>query len=316
MKKLFGNSKLAYQAYNFFKRKELAHNLPLYEKYGLKKKYFSSISSEDFDHLESPKNKYDELDSTKEMPRDPAFQSLEENLQSKLLSWSKDGYVFIDNFFSEEDIDAFNHEVEQLISQKKANWQDESRVMFAIHNSTLLRNAGNNEKLLKILEILMGKKVELFQSINFLKGSEQGTHSDAIHMTTFPYGNLIAVWVALEDINTESGPIHYYPESHKLPYIFNKDFGNSGAKYSLGTKSYDDYSNTIEKLIHENDLKKKVFLAKKGDILVWHANLLHGGEKQTDKSITRKSMVFHYLAENAICFHEITQRPTLKKPIL
>ena len=56
-----------------------------------------------------------------------------------------------------------------------------------------------------------------------------------------------------------------------------------------------------------------MFLAKKGDLLVWHANLLHGGEKVVDQNSTRKSMVLHYYANDTVCFHEITQRPTLKK---
>ena len=52
---------------------------------------------------------------------------------------------------------------------------------------------------------------------------------------------------------------------------------------------------------------------QKGDVLVWHANLIHGGEPQTNPESTRKSMVFHYYAQDAICYHEITQRPSLMK---
>ena len=33
--------------------------------------------------------------------------------------------------------------------------------------------------------------------------------------------------------------------------------------------------------------------------------------KHFDKNKTRKSVVFHYYAENRICYHEITQRPAL-----
>ena len=51
---------------------------------------------------------------------------------------------------------------------------------------------------------------------------------------------------------------------------------------------------------------------KKGDVLIWHANVLHGGEKMTNPDSSRKSMVFHYYTDDAVCFHEITQRPTLK----
>ena len=63
-----------------------------------------------------------------------------------------------------------------------------------------------------------------------------------------------------------------------------------------------------DKLI-EHNIPKKIFTAKKGDLLIWHANLFHGGEPHLNKAKTRKSMVFHYFNENNICYHEITQRP-------
>ena len=64
----------------------------------------------------------------------------------------------------------------------------------------------------------MGHQTKLFQSINFLTGSEQHTHSDSIHMSTFPLGGMAAAWVALEDITPGNGPLRYYTSSHKLPY--------------------------------------------------------------------------------------------------
>ena len=310
--------KIVYRAYNFFKRGELKHNIPLYKKYGLKKKYFSSVSSEDFRQLDSPLNIYDAQDSSIAMPSNEVFNSLESEIKSSLLSWSKNGYVILKNFFSEQDVDLCNEEINALIESKKVKFRYGSKIMFAFHHSKLLKSMGEDERLIKILNLIMGKKVELFQSINFLKGSQQKTHSDSIHMTTFPYGNLIAVWVALEDITADSGPLNYYPGSQKLPYVMNREFGNIGTKHKLGAKNYNHYEDHIEGMLEKSDLKKDIFIAKKGDVLIWHANLLHGGEKVLDENSTRKSMVFHYYCEGSICYHEITQRPTLKpkvKPI-
>jgi len=59
-------------------------------------------------------------------------------------------------------------------------------------------------------------------------------------------------------------------------------------------------------------MTKQIFTVRKGDLLVWHTNLFHGGEPHTDKSLTRKSMVFHYFNKNAVCY-QITQRPALIK---
>ena len=65
------------QLYNLFKRKELLHNVPLYKKYGIKKKYYSCVSSEDFKHLDNPKPHLDRLDSAQELPKMEAFNALD-----------------------------------------------------------------------------------------------------------------------------------------------------------------------------------------------------------------------------------------------
>lgn len=308
-------SKLAYQAYNFLRKKDLEHNVPLYRKWGLNKKYYSSVSSRDFAHLDSPKNKYDKLDSATELANDPKFQSLDPAYRDHLLSWSEDGYIIIPGFYSSDKVEAINDEVDNLIKTKQARWKYGKKIMFAIHYSEHIASIGNDPELIAVLETLMGKEVELFQSINFIEGSEQKAHSDSYHMTTFPFGNLIAVWIALEDISEGSGELHYYPGSHKLPYVMNPDFGNESSGLMLGNKKYSDYTDKVQSLADTHGLQKKTFLAKKGDILIWHANLLHGGEPITKEGSTRKSMVFHYYTKDAICYHEISERPTLKPPL-
>lgn len=306
--------KLPYTLYNFFHKKELVHNLKHYKDFGINKSYYAPISSADFAHLTSKKNKYDIVNSQTELPKDTIFKTLDTTTQKALLSWSDNGYVILDNFFSEATVDEINNEINSLLTSKKVAFKN-NRIMFANKKSKLLQDVGTNPKLLKILNLLLDREVELFQSINFFKGSGQRAHSDSIHMTTFPYGNLIAVWIALEDLTLECGPLHYYPGSHKLPYVLNASYGNDGSKHIIGKKSYTDYEDHIQKVIAENNLKKEVFIANKGDVLIWHANLLHGGEPVKDSNSSRKSMVFHYYAKDVICFHEITQRPTLK-PIL
>jgi ectoine hydroxylase-related dioxygenase (phytanoyl-CoA dioxygenase family) len=285
----------------------------LFKKYGLKKKYYSSISSEDFEGITSPLNIYDALDSETELLKNDEFNTLDNQSKVALKSWSKDGYAILENFFSPEEVESCNTEINNLLENNTLKFEYSNKIMFAFHKSKLIQEMGENKKLKKILNLLMGKQVGLFQSINFIEGSQQKSHSDSIHMTTFPYGNLIAVWVALEDISADAGPLHYYPGSHKLPYIMNRDFDNIGTKYKLGDKKYGDYEDYMTTFIAQQDLDKKVFLAKKGDLLIWHANLLHGGEEVTKANATRKSMVFHYYSDDAICFHETTQRPTLKK---
>ena len=303
----------SYALYNLLKTNELQHIKQQYDKLGLKKKYFEPVSSADFQHLESEVPWLDAGDSTILSPKNKDFQSLPKNVQDAILNWSEKGYAIIENFISEAEVEKINTEIDDLVSQKKVNWGYQNKIMFAFEQLESIRKVGENEILKTALNTLLGREVALFQSINFLKGSEQATHSDTVHMTTFPLGFMIAVWVALEDIRLENGPLHYYEGSHRLPYILNKDYEHGGSQWWIGKDAYPKYEQHIAKIVEKNELEKKVFLAKKGDILIWHANLLHGGEPQLDKEMSRKSMVFHYYTKDVACFHEISQRPAFIK---
>ncbi len=303
--------KLSYKIYNLFQKKKLIHNEAAFKKYGIKKRYYSSINSTDF-----PKNVADDLSLNKYkfneiISGDLFFKTLDQKTQDVLLNWSDKGYAVLDKYFNNETVDKINNEVAELIKKDKAYIRYGGKIMFAIHSSAFLKSIGEDPKLKGILKLLLQKEAVLFQSINFLKGSEQKTHSDSIHMSSFPLGNLVAIWVALEDIDETNGALHYYEGSHQLPYYMNPDFGNEGTRFMLGKKSYYDYENMIEEKIVEHKQEKTIFRAKKGDIFIWHANLLHGGEPHLDKTKTRKSMVFHYFGEGAVCYHEVTQRPAL-----
>jgi ectoine hydroxylase-related dioxygenase (phytanoyl-CoA dioxygenase family) len=164
------------------------------------------------------------------------------------------------------------------------------------------------------LNFILDKEVVAFQTINFIEGSQQRAHSDSIHMTTYPLGYLIAVWIALEDVNIDNGPLFYYPGSHKLPYLLNSDFNEGENALTLGKKDYKDYEDVLEESVITNGFQKKEFLANKGDVLIWHANLIHGGAPIVNKNLTRKSMVVHYYANDVIKYHEISERPSLLTP--
>ena len=310
MIELIRRLKLAYSVYNFFHKKELYHNEVLYKKLGINKKYYSPVSSKDFEKFpggSSPSIKEDKLLNNQ------LYKSSSEENKTSILDFNDKGFCILRNYLSPESVDKVNLEIESLLKEKKVKFGYGGKIMFAIHVSELLNSIGNDEKLNDLLSVLLDGNSILFQSINFIKGSEQDTHSDSIHMTTYPLGGLLGVWIALEDVGEDNGPLHYYPGSHKLPYYLNKDYDNVGNSLMIGDKSYSAYEKMIGEKIKELGLKKEIFKAKKGDLLIWHANLFHGGEKHKNQESTRKSMVYHYFKENSICYHEITQRPALIK---
>lgn len=294
--------KATYALFNFFNYKRLKHNTPLYKKLGINKYYFSPISSEDFKDKD-PSLLLQGIQKT--------YPDLSTEEQEKVSYFNDNGYVILDRFLSEDLVDKVNSEVENMLANGTVKFRYGNKIMFAYQKSDVLRKIGEDSAINRLLAHLVPGNPMLFQSINFLTGSQQKTHSDSIHMTTFPLGGLLGVWIALEDIDETNGALHYYPGSHKLPYYLNADYDNVGTTFKIGPKDYTYYERMMEQKIVENKLEKTIFKAKKGDLLIWHANLFHGGEPHLDSSRTRKSMVFHYYDDHCVCYHEITQRPAL-----
>lgn len=301
--------KLTYMIYNLFQRGKLKHNERLYKLLGLRKWYFSPISSADFVNCDP--SRISKIVHTVPSESTVLYKELDAESQESVRNFDRDGYVILQHYLDKETVSSVNNEIAAMLESGKVQFRYKNKIMFAIHQSELLRKIGEDKKLLELLNSLVGDEMKLFSSINFIMGSEQKTHSDSIHMTTYPLGGLLGVWIALDDINDENGPLHYYPGSHKQPYYLNADYDNAGNAFMIGSKDYSAYEAMIAEKLEDQQSNKKVFHAKKGDLLVWHANLFHGGEPHINKSKTRRSMVFHYYAVNRVCYHEISQRPAL-----
>jgi ectoine hydroxylase-related dioxygenase (phytanoyl-CoA dioxygenase family) len=156
----------------------------------------------------------------------------------------------------------------------------------------------------RLMSLLLGARARPFQTIVGHKSSRQLEHSDSIHMSTYPLGYLAANWIAYEDAHADAGPLVYYPGSHRLPYLLSEELGIPAESDYAGYHAI--YEPAVQELIRAHGLSAKHFLPKKGDVLLWHANLLHGGSPVKDPLRTRKALVCHFFAEGAVCYHDLT----------
>ena len=304
--------KATYVINNLLHAQKLKHHKKLYRQYGLKKSIFSPISAKDFESMPNESPWLDQTDALSKLKKSNEFSSFSQKIQAKIRRWPEDGYMILEGFFTPSAVAEINKEVERLIAEKVVGFHPSGRIMFAYRQSTLLKEVVADPELLRLLGFLLGRPMDPFQSINFIKGSQQRPHSDSIHMSTYPVGYLAAIWIALEPIHEGNGPLVYYPGSHKLPYISNRDFNHGGNFFRIGSHANRNYEDAIADLIDRYKLKPETFYAKPGDLLIWHANLIHGGKAITQTGSTRKSMVIHYFAKDVICYHELTQRPALR----
>ena len=310
---IFKRFKPIYVANNLINYNKLANTKELYQKYGLSKNITSGIKNTDFKDVDAAPPWLDREASRDKLHTHEFFTEIRSKVQESLFGWSENGYAILRKYIDLKQIDSINSEIDEVIASKAAPWKypHSRRLMNMIHENNAVRELIRNDHLVSILDMLLGKKAELFQSINFIDGSQQKAHADGIHMTTFPLGYLIGVWIALEDVGPEQGPLFFYTGSHKLDYVLTEEIDAGDNYLLLGKNSYVKYEAAIAEIIKRNKFQKMEFHAKKGDVLLWHANLLHGGSKINDSSLTRKSMVLHFFARDVIRYHEITQRPAI-----
>jgi ectoine hydroxylase-related dioxygenase (phytanoyl-CoA dioxygenase family) len=146
---------------------------------------------------------------------------------------------------------------------------------------------------LALLEALYGRRPRPFTTLNFQVGTEQAPHSDTIHFNSDPPGFMCGVWVALEDVDDDNGPLVYYPGSHTLPEYTMQDAG-----LSPSAADYPRYETFIRGVIERSKIAPRYGTVSKGQAIVWASNLLHGGSPRRDRNRTRHSQVTHYFFED------------------
>lgn len=174
-----------------------------------------------------------------------------------------------------------------------------------------MREVLESSAVVRVVELLLGTRCIPFQTITSHKASLQALHSDSIHMSTYPAGYLVACWIAFEDIEADAGPLEYLPGTHRLPIVTAESVGIPVDAWANGTTEEYDARYT-PKILAQRDAwvadgnEVERFHAKKGDILFWHANLLHGGAPRLNCDRSRRALVCHYFAEGCLCFHDWT----------
>ena len=164
-----------------------------------------------------------------------------------------------------------------------------------------VRAIAASPRILDLLSRLYGRRAIPFQTLNFSVGTQQSVHSDAVHFSSQPERFMCGVWLALEDIHPDAGPLSYCPGSHSWPIISN---------VMLGTPRYGDHSQLAQTpyepvwnaILDATATPTQSFTPRKGQALIWAANLLHGGMPQFNQKLTRWSQVTHYFFEDCIYY--------------
>ena len=166
-----------------------------------------------------------------------------------------------------------------------------------------------NSKIVTLLSTIYGKNAFPFQTLNFPVGTQQHFHSDSVHFSSMPERFMCGVWLALEDIGLDQGPLVYYPGSHRWPIYLNEHIGH--LNINSAHQGQQIYEPLWRKLVEAHGAKPQSLEMKKGQALIWAANLLHGGALHVNREKTRWSQVTHYFFENCAYYTPMASDPII-----
>jgi phytanoyl-CoA hydroxylase len=143
---------------------------------------------------------------------------------------------------------------------------------------------------------------KLVQSMYFEGNSQTWPHQDTYYLDSEQIGAMAAAWYALEDIEPGAGRFFVYPKSHLI------DMGKNGGNFDVAF-NHNRYKDLILEVIGKNKLECKAPALRRGDVLFWHAQTIHGSLETRQPQFSRSSLTAHFLPQS----HRLLQFQSLIK---
>ncbi|MGO9991025.1 MAG: phytanoyl-CoA dioxygenase family protein [Steroidobacteraceae bacterium] len=238
---------------------------------------------------------------------------ISDELSVEIFKFVRDGYLVIKKAVPPTLIDEVNQQIDafwrfppvglkietfepdgnlRLLPPDVSLRQGRTKMLDAFAYSAAIRQAIAAPKVMEFLSALFEDKPKAFQSLTFWNGSQQAMHKDSayVKVDSSPM-HMAATWLALEDVSPGSGELEYYIGSHRAPdYLF----GGVYKWMDNHVQEHDAFLSSLHADAETHGHVKGTFRANKGDVLIWHADLAHGGSPITAPGATRRSLVTHF----------------------
>jgi phytanoyl-CoA hydroxylase len=245
--------------------------------------------------------------------------------------WIEKGYVVLPGAVSSKAIDRFmrdydriweegNDELfveyfkdgEVLFHPIEPRFRDEPHKILDFHGySEAARRMICSKAIVSFLSKLFERPPMAFQSLLFLYGTEQEMHQDTAFVPVSSPLEFVGSWIALEDIQPNTGELQYYEGSHRLPEFLWEERSRA---MPMDNTVFTPFYEHVRDLPPTLGMELRKFTPKKGDVLLWHADLVHGGGKNPQPGKTRKSFVTHWCPKDVDPEYSETLRWSGKLP--
>ena len=194
-----------------------------------------------------------------------------------------------------------NHRAGDRKLKVSGNKRDRFESLFDLYvNLESSRTVCMHPRVVRFLTQVFEARPVAFQQLLFQRSNQHPVHQDTSVVAVEDPMLLVATWIALEDVVEGSGELAFYDRSHKLPHYLFKD-GTKRANFAVD--DYDACARTLDEMCKSRGLAYERFLAKKGDVFFWTADLVHCSHRRTlPDETSRLSCVTHYCPATTVPF--------------
>jgi Phytanoyl-CoA dioxygenase (PhyH) len=154
-----------------------------------------------------------------------------------------------------------------------------------------------------VMESLIGHPTGLHLTLTGWISTDRRWHSDDYLNPEFVHAHYIAVWIALERIDPESGPFQFVRGSHRWPPLRRHRLFAMIPPDVQRTAEWPHSTEGIVAVACEREIARRgaaieTFLGGPGDVLFWHGRLVHQGSRARVPGLPRRALIAHYSSLN------------------
>jgi hypothetical protein len=216
--------------------------------------------------------------------------------------WRQDGVVTLRGFLPDEVTEPY---IRRRAALGKPNgWFTATPYMHILE----LRDLALYPPLMAVLASLIGRQMMLHLCLTGWVTTKRDWHQDDYLNPEHVNAWYAAVWIALDDIHPDCGPFEYVPGSHTWPLmrrhlvrgLLTPEEAERGSRQT-GDSVWPQLAERFTTPAIEAEIARRgeptvPFLARRGDVLIWHSRLMHRGALARVPGMERRALICHYTA--------------------